>query len=154
MERSRNGRDFSKFAEVAGQGSTAGPTDYQLLDPNAVEFAATVYYRLQQADADGTSAYSPVQSVAFAPPVAPGIGLYPNPAPAPATVILDLTALPTGSYLVTLTDLAGRLVRQISTGGGVRCPLALHDLATGSYLLTVGGQGANGLRLVHRLNRE
>ena len=152
VERSLNGRDFVKFAEVAGQGTKTAPTDYALTDANAAKLGATVYYRLQQVDTDGTTAYSPVQSVTFSKSAQPVIALFPNPATASTT--LDLSALPTGTYTVTLTDLAGRLVRSFTTDGGLSRTLDVQELATGSYLLTVTGQGPDALHLVKRLTKE
>ena len=152
IERSLNGRDFVKFAEVAGQGTKPAPTDYALTDANAAKLGATVYYRLQQVDTDGTTAYSPVQSVTFSKSAQPVIALFPNPATASTT--LDLSALPTGTYTVTLTDLAGRLVRSFTTDGGLSRTLDVQELATGSYLLTVTGQGPDALHLVKRLTKE
>ena len=153
IERSLTGRDFVKFAEVDGQGNTQSPTDYALTDANATKLGATVYYRLKQVDTDSTVAYSPVQTVRFTKGSQPTIALFPNPAKEAAT--LDLSALPTGSYTVSLTDLTGRLVRTLTLEAGLTHNVVVQDLASGLYLLTVQGTADNaGLRFTERLTKE
>ena len=72
-----------------------------------------------------------------------------------AETTLDLSALPTGSYTVSLTDMAGRLVRTLTLEAGLTHNVAVQDLASGSYLLTVQGTAGNaGLRFTKRLTKE
>ena len=115
-----------------------------------------MYYRLSQADADGTVSYSPVRTVSFgAAPLALHMRLYPVPAHASTT--LDLRVLPAaGRYSVRLTDLSGRLVRQQQLAGGQEHALPLTGLAAGSYLVRISGADAQGaaLQVVKRLTVE
>ena len=155
IERSTNGRDFVKFAERAAQGTKTSPTDYALTDARIGQQFATVYYRLQEVDADGTTAYSPVQVVTFNKTTTPtpSFSLYPNPAVAEAT--LDLTALPTGTYRVTLVDMTGRLVQTLTLDAGLTHAVKLDHLASGSYLVLVQGTNEQAaLRLSQRLVKE
>lgn len=75
--------------------------------------------------------------------------LYPNPAGG-APALLDLTALPAGSYTLTVSDLLGRTVqpaRQVA--GGTRT--ALTGIGTGTYLVQVQNtQFSQTLRLVRQ----
>ena len=65
VEASADGRPFQRIGQVADQGSSAQPREYQLTDPNIARHAASpVFYRLRQVDADGTFSYSPVRTVA------------------------------------------------------------------------------------------
>ena len=138
VERSYDGREFARVASVPGRGTSSTPADYAYLDANAgASSAGLVYYRLRQVDVDGTTSFSPVQSVTFA--AAPKLAFYPNPTAGPAT--LDLRTLPTGEYQVTLVDATGRQVLSTSLPGGQAAPLLLERFAPGTYLLVVRGQG-------------
>jgi hypothetical protein len=159
VERSRTGQptDFVAIGQLAGQGTTAAAHTYRFADPNAAATASTVYYRLHQVDADGTSTYSPVRTVSFgtAAPAA-SLALYPNPV-AEASTRLDLSSLPaTATYQVRLLDATGRASRQWALAGGQPQPLDLAGLTPGNYLLVVSGTQANGtpLRQVLHLTKE
>jgi VCBS repeat-containing protein len=159
VERSRTGlpTDFVAIGQLAGQGTTAAAHTYRYADPNAAATAATVYYRLRQVDADGTSTYSPVRAVSFGEAAgAASLALYPNPV-AEAGTRLDLSSLPaTATYQVRLLDATGRATRQWALTGGQAQPLDLAGLAPGRYLLLVSGAQANGtaLRQVLHLTKE
>jgi VCBS repeat-containing protein len=160
VERSRTGQptSFVAIGQLAGQGTTAAAHSYRFADPNAAATASTVYYRLHQVDADGTSTYSPVRAVSFgaAAPAAGSLALYPNPV-AEAGTRLDLGALPaTATYQVRLLDATGRASRQWALAGGQPQPLDLAGLAPGHYLLVVSGPQADGtaLRQVLHLTKE
>lgn len=100
MERSRIGAFFTPLAQVAGQGTKAAPTTYAFIDKGiGTQLPGDLYYRLRQVDTHGTSTFSPVRIVHFDPA-----------ASLPASTTLDLRNLPAGTYQVTLTDAAGRLV--------------------------------------------
>ena len=75
--------------------------------------------------------------------------LYPNPSgTGPAT--LDLTALPPGSYTITVLDLLGRTVQATQqAAGGTR--VEIGGVGTGSYLVRVQGAGISQvLRVVRK----
>ncbi|GAA4362420.1 hypothetical protein GCM10023185_30360 [Hymenobacter saemangeumensis] len=140
VERSLNGRDFTRIAQVAGQGSTPRPTDYALTDEGIGRRAAgAVYYRLKQVDTDGSFSYSLVRTVTFDKALAPAIGLYPNPANSFTPAVLDLRELPAGSYQVQLLDATGRSVQSRTLEAGRSHALDLRGLANGTYLLRVLG---------------
>lgn len=142
IERSLDGQSFTAIGQVAGQGTKATPTTYSFVDRNiGRQTSGVVYYRLNQVDLDDVATLSSVQTVAFAPGAAASIGLYPNPASDQAPTYLDLTALPQGTYAVTITDMAGRTVRTFSQAGGSRQPLAISGLPQGGYLVQVKGNG-------------
>lgn len=80
VERSTDGKVFTEIGRVAGQGTSNQAQDYEWADVHLAQYAvAMVYYRLHQVDADGSTVYSPVRTVAR--PLADGLNLqaYPNP---------------------------------------------------------------------------
>ena len=149
VERSLNGTDFVKIDAVKGQGTSTSATDYARTDVGiGAKADGLVYYRLKQVDTDGTSSYSPVRTVRFGK-VVPAIALFPNPA---TTVTnLDLTALPAGSYQVSVLDAAGRVVLFTTLDAGLTHALQLNTIASGSYMLLV--RGANGGQVVNLTKR-
>ncbi|WP_151086192.1 Ig-like domain-containing protein [Hymenobacter baengnokdamensis] len=158
IERSTTGlgTDFVALAQVAGQGTVATGTSYQFTDRNAAAMSKLVYYRLRQVDVNGTAAYSPVRVVSFVPDASSNLTLYPNPVASQGTA-LDLSSLPAiTTYQVRLLDATGRTIRQWALAGGQPRPLAVNDLASGSYLVLVSGTKADGsqLRQVLHLTKE
>ena len=154
VERSLNGTDFVKIAEVKGQGTSTSATDYARTDAGiGAKADGLVYYRLKQVDTDGTSSYSPVRNVRFGKVVAPAIALFPNPATTATN--LDLTALPAGSYQVSVLDAAGRTVLTTTLSAGLAHVLPLNTIASGSYTLLVRGtNGGQVVNLTKRLIKE
>ncbi|SHL85425.1 T9SS type A sorting domain-containing protein [Hymenobacter psychrotolerans] len=148
IERSLNGSAFERIGSVQGQGTTSRRTSYRYLDGGVGKLGLqVVYYRLRQVDNDESSSLSPVRVVAFS--AGKGVvSLYPNPAPAQAT--LDLTALPAGIYQGEILDLTGRRVQTLILQGAISQELPLTSLPAGTYLLSLRGQGQNlMLPLVH-----
>ncbi|WBO83920.1 T9SS type A sorting domain-containing protein [Hymenobacter yonginensis] len=140
VERSLDSNSFAVVAEVKGQGTKSSATNYTLTDAQAASKGRVAYYRLRQIDTDGTSTYSSVQTVMFSIATRTTVAVYPNPASDQQQVRLDLTALPAGSYKVTLTDMAGRMVQTVAGNGGLEQALEVASLPQGSYLVQVVGQ--------------
>ena len=94
---------------------------------------------------------APSTALAVAPGAAatPLAQLYPNPV-GNGLATLDLTALPPGSYTITVLDLLGRTVQPTQqASGGTRAALDDSVLSRGSYLVRVKGeQFSQVLRLV------
>ena len=141
VQRSATGETYTTLGKVAAQGGSSSAREYRFDD--GYPLPGLAYYRLHQVDNDGSDAFSPVVLVRSQP--LGGEGAYPNPTtgevrlpaglspgtyrvldargrvqqqgPATANARLDLRALPTGSFLLELTDAAGsrrtqRLVRE------------------------------------------
>lgn len=76
IQRSPDGRTFQSIGEVAAAGFSTQTLDYQFTD--TAPLPGINYYRLQQYDFDGTSSFSPVITVEYAP--AGNVTVFPNPA--------------------------------------------------------------------------
>ena len=151
---STNGRDFRKFAEVAGHGSITSPSVYTLADPALLSYRADpVYYRLRQVDTDGQEAFSSVQAVRVA---AKGFNAtaYPNPVTEEGTTV-EITTGDTGPAELAIYDATGRLLTGVKTEllagrNTVQLPQA-GKLATGAYFLKVNqGKQHTMLKLIRQ----
>ena len=131
MERSTDGQHFQAIGELPAAGWSTTTMQYQLLDPSPG--TGITYYRLQQADLDGSNEYSHVVAVED-PGHGARIAVIPNPAQGPSRV--ELTGLPQASRW-TILDPLGRPHRTGGTSGAPSFDLDLTGLGVGSYLLEV-----------------
>ena len=151
VQRSATGQGFESIARVAGQGTNTAATTYTYTDAGiGTRATGQLYYRLRQVDRDGTSSFSPVESVRFDQVGTPAIALFPNPAT--AITNLDLGLLPAGTYQVRVLDAVGRQVLATTGDGGTKLPLDLHAAANGTYLVLV--RSAGGQLFTKRLVKE
>jgi uncharacterized delta-60 repeat protein len=141
VERSLNGREFSKIGQEQGQGSKATATSYTFLDKQLP--AGTSYYRLRQVDLDGTTSYSPVRTVMMtAPALAASFIIYPTEALPGQALRYAYTgpALPANATL-EVYDATGRCVhRQVA--GAAAGLLEVKGLNSGWYWVRL--QSATG----------
>ncbi|MVN77290.1 T9SS type A sorting domain-containing protein [Hymenobacter sp. HMF4947] len=118
---------WQDVARVAAAGSSPTPRQYAHLD--ARPLAGTRYYRLRQLDQDGTTAYSPVVSVAAE---ATALAAYPNP----AAGTVQLVGPATSAAQVRLFDATGRCVRQAALPlGQGSLALSLAGVPAGLYVV-------------------
>ncbi|WBA41132.1 T9SS type A sorting domain-containing protein [Hymenobacter canadensis] len=110
VEVSLDSRTFQPVGFVAGFGTTVVSRAYRFTDPGAARRGSLQYYRLRQLDADGTATYSPVRTVAFAPPPA-SLAVWPNPAHDSYTVLLTVARQQPAT--LTLYDAIGRKVSEL-----------------------------------------
>ncbi len=142
VERSANGRDWSKIGQVKGGGTSTKTTKYTFSDETPLP--TVNYYRLNQVDNDGKSSYSPTISVNIK-----GNGkqfsVFPNPAHDRLNVVSDHFDTE-GS--VEFFDLSGRLVKTVRSNS---TELDISNLAVGLYqirLLNKTGAAVNQVRFV------
>jgi len=136
LERSDNGRDFEKIADVQGTGGAGIPYSYNYLDKTA---EVQNYYRLKMIDLDGTSDLSSVIAVKTDCENMEAFTLYPNP----GTVgdgLLNLRFNSTSSKAhIQIADMYGRVVRRLVIETEVNQENTLQmdvaDLIEGSYYL-------------------
>ena len=139
LESSGEGRAFTRFARVRGQGTTSQSHSYAFADSRSARYASPiVYYRLRQVDIDSACSYSSVRAVAV--PVVTGLHLsaYPTPAHSPVSVRID--AVCAGRATLRLTDALGHLLAH-----------RYLDLVAGTTVFNLGEFQAlaAGLYLVH-----
>ncbi|GGH21956.1 hypothetical protein GCM10007423_03450 [Dyadobacter endophyticus] len=133
IERSSNGKQWSRIASVASQGDSRVLVNYSHVD--ASPLAGQNLYRLRMVDLDNTFAYSQIREVSFQSEK--GIAPYPNPAvdkilirdhelvkqidivntsgvkviknQQPSSAGIDVTMLPQGIYIMTMTLFDGTI---------------------------------------------
>lgn len=115
VQRSLDGRSFVKIGTVKAIGHSHTAQRYHFLDEKLpVTIAQTIfYYRLKINELDGSSTYSPVQSVAFEGQRSSGITaeVFPNPVlNGRIQVVIQGDVRFENTTEILLTDLYGRLV--------------------------------------------
>ena len=138
LERSTDGATFIEGGRVAAGGSSSQPAAYTWADPQPLAY--TTYYRLRQADHDGSARYSSV--VTLAPRLARSVDVYPNPS-AGQVVQVRLQGFDSEPLTLKLADALGRQVLNQTvtpSAASYQVPLPI-GLATGTYFLTLSGNG-------------
>ena len=143
VERSLDGRQFSKIGELAAQGTKTSPTDYTYVDiqpstRNQIP-QAPLYYRLLQVDLDGSASYSPVRTVVLKAQA--NLALFPNP----ATGATTLTGAAPGTLVEVFNALGQKVTAATADTTGAAALVLPHELASGMYVVRAG---ATALRLV------
>ena len=139
VQASPNGQTWIALGQVPAAGTSSTAHHYNYVDKSLARYGvATVYYRLRQADTDGTSQFSPVRSLA-PDALAWSVEAYPNPYT--QVVRLQLSSEEAGPVAITLMDALGRKVlqQQIIVEAGVQI-INLDQasrLPAGTYLLLV-----------------
>ena len=131
VERSRDGRHFTKISSVNAKGNSNSQQHYTDLDANP--FRGASYYRLKQMDINGGFIYSPIERVNI---FAKGIEIFPNPV--------------TGSEINInfLDDIKGRVdLRVYDVNGKIRMSrtnsinsnnlVLRHNLTPGIYIVKI-----------------
>lgn len=134
VERSTDGTGFVRIGTVAAAGSSSSARSYGLTDA-ALPAAATLYYRLRQADTDGKFSYSVVRTVAR-PASTGALAVFPNPSRNVATLTGAAPAT-----LVRVFDAAGHAVFSTTTDAqGRAAVLPPTGLAAGVYIVRSGNR--------------
>ncbi|RZK34159.1 MAG: T9SS type A sorting domain-containing protein [Hymenobacter sp.] len=143
LERSAEGNSFTEVGRVPAAGASSQSLAYQWADSQ--QLTQLTYYRLRQADNDGTVVYSSV--VALSPNNTLSsrlLEVYPNPS-AGQTIQLLLQGYSSEPVTLRLTDALGRTVLSQSltpTDAHYSAPLSLRQaLPSGTYVLTLASNG-------------
>ena len=131
------------FVEGAGTASTAERYAFSHERPAA----GANYYRLEQVDFDGTTAYSAVASVSFVREQ-DSRDFYPNPS-LTGVVQFDYTTAQAEDVEVTVADAVGRVVRRqvvTAAAGTTALTFDFSELGAGTYSVTLN----NGTTQLHR----
>jgi hypothetical protein len=130
VQRSATGSSFTALGLVAGNGTSSIVNDYQFLD--SMPFAGDNFYRLQQVDMNGNSAYSQIVLLG-------GTGgrnsltLYPNPATEVLNIVVPSDVSP-GEMQINLYDGMGQLALSgLYNNTGAGWPLNISLLKPGVY---------------------
>ncbi len=139
LERSPDGKTFTAFARVNGQGTKATETAYAYTDEKP--FAGRSYYRLRQVDMDLTVHYSHIVSAELPTLDKPSLLVHPNPSGGDQITVRLQGFEPGSPLVIRITDLLGRIVflDEWSPGPGDTHDLKIHRnaLPTGIYVVTV-----------------
>ncbi|MFC6999081.1 T9SS type A sorting domain-containing protein [Rufibacter roseus] len=145
IERSYDGKTFTKIGEVKGAGNATVNIDYAYSDRQANQ--GTVYYRLRQVDFDGSFEHSKVIAVNHSGSATAGgattVSVFPNPV-TNGQVNIRFAEAPKGNVMVRLIDLSGRVLHTKNLGGGapeVAMELQSLGLAKGIYMISITNGG-------------
>lgn len=127
IERSIDGVNFSKIADVKSNGTTSLVSKYAYTD--YLKINATVSYRLKMVDQDGSFAYSPVKAVKSNSGVE--MSIYPNP----ATNYVIINSKDNSSKKVQLVTMNGQIVKQVSGNNNIN--LSVSEFQNGNYFVKV-----------------
>lgn len=132
VERSQDGRSFSKIGEVAGRGNSSVIVAYAFTDTNPA--SGTNYYRLRQVDFDGAEEFSKIVAVQLKGKYGLSGGIvkvYPTLAASEVNVSLDLS-----NAQVAVLDASGRQLSQHSVASQ-SLVLPVTHLQPGVYFVKV-----------------
>lgn len=138
IERSADGRNFSKIGEVAAAGQSDLSRDYNFTDVQPL--SGSSFYRLRMNDLDGTSSVSRV-IVVNTENKSSGVKLYPNPIG--DNIQFQISGKEGEKVKVEVIDLAGKLHYTQLCGlreGNQTISLPVIPLAKGLYQLRVSGE--------------
>jgi hypothetical protein len=137
IEKSTNGRDFTKVGTVVATGIIGATVSYDWLDAKAVE--GDNFYRVISTDKNGSRHYSQVVKVHMAKGKN-SIQVYPNPV-TNNLINLRFSRMTDGTYTARLLSSNGALVmtkKILLTGSNTMQPMTIPgELSNGNYLLEV-----------------
>jgi hypothetical protein len=141
VERSTDGQNFVGIGSVLAQGNASDEATYSFVDEERL--SGTAFYRLQQMDLNGQSAYSEIRAVS-----SDALGtLTITTFPSPATDHINVQGLLAGGE-AQLYDLSGKLVLQKTLEADISA-LDVSTLTPGMYLLNVHtAQGKASQRII------
>lgn len=144
IERSTDGRNFTKIGFIKAKGNSIITNTYRFNDQTLSGITGnTFYYRLKLKDADGKYVYSSVAKLARTAS-AFVVKVYPNPVNTQATI--SIFAEKEDKLQWILTDASGRVVRSQTSAiakGQNNLPIDMNGLPAGMYQLQAKGQYFN-----------
>lgn len=136
VERSIDGKTFTKIGFVSGNGTTVQKKDYVYTDFNINQLNKDkVYYRLRQVDFDGHSDYSKTIPLNISRIISWVVA--PNPVSAQSAIIFSLEK--SSQVQIQIVNSAGAIVKSIHKGqlqeGAYSIPLEMQNFANGVYMI-------------------
>lgn len=140
IERSIDGKIFSKIGQIKALGISHNLTDYEFLDTNIpLSISSVFYYRLTINDLDGTSKTTDTRSVQFEK-TSLSVDVFPNPSKDGKTVLIFNGGLNEKiTTEITIKDLYGRQIFNTSTflQANVPMKIQLYNAVSGIYFLMI-----------------
>jgi hypothetical protein len=135
---------WEPIGTLVGAGSSNAVLNYTLTDRRPL--SGDSYYRLRSNDLDGTSAISAVVAVSRKAAAGTEISAYPNP----VRDMLTIASVPAGS-VIRLTDVTGRLLTSMPSGGTGLDQLSTANIPAGTYFLqAISADGATASQRIIR----
>jgi hypothetical protein len=133
--RSYDGENFEEITMVNGNGNTTATTNYHFNDFDIRNGDA--YYRLEQVDFDGSTAFSDVISVSRKPMKEGLLAVYPNPSSELITVELYDEAI--SEATLDIVSMSGQVVysETISISGLLKKKINIAEFPQGVYNIVV-----------------
>lgn len=144
IERSVNGTHFTSL------GRGPGEAPYWKIDPSPAP--GNNFYRIRQADQNGTITYSHVVHITYKPPVR--ISMYPNPVTDILQVKINTNLA--DHFTISVNDITGRRIYEqnaLSGGGGVNAPVDLTPYAAQMYMIVVRN-GKNEIVATQKITKQ
>jgi hypothetical protein len=131
VERSFNGVQWQKIAEVTAAGNSNNTSNYNYYDKNLSN--SIVYYRLRQVDINSRATYSSIKMIRFNEPIS-AVKIF----GADKNVVIELNTSIKGSIRVQVLNNSGQVIGQHSyTNSSYRINLNLNHIANGAYIVHV-----------------
>ncbi|MBC5775712.1 T9SS type A sorting domain-containing protein [Pontibacter sp. KCTC 32443] len=134
IERSLDGKRFSKIGEVAGNGTSSRKLSYSFSDNRPA--TGINYYRLRQVDFDGKVSFSKMVEVSFtaAKTDVPLAQVFPTMAVEKVTIALAQVDAKTA---VQILDAAGKTITHFTQVTGNELVVPVQNLKSGMYFVNV-----------------
>ncbi|XZF16087.1 GEVED domain-containing protein [Chitinophagaceae bacterium MMS25-I14] len=133
VERSTDGRTFSKIGSVDAQGTTELTHEYNYEDNSPA--SGINYYRLKSVDMDGSFRYTDVRTVRFGGLTSGNARIVPNPSSGNANVVLPAPL--SGNAAIMVYNSVGTVIYKASASGQQVINLDLSSFASGLYHVLV-----------------
>jgi hypothetical protein len=136
VEKSTDGKTFTKIIDVPGAGTSVNYREYAETDYQP--YGGLSYYRLKQTDKNGSFKYFPMVQVNFS--TQKNISMYPNPIDNASNFTIDISGYKNQEVVVVLIDSQGRefLSRVILLEGNNQLFVVdeTKSLSSGTYVVT------------------
>ncbi len=140
IERSSNGKEFSKIGIVSSQLSAGSIHKYSYTDNSPLTTAHSLYYRLKMLDRDGQFTYSPIRQLTINHSTL-SIAIFPNPAKDNLQLQLESDKQKTINLQVVSQDGKVVLSNQVIVLQGASLQnININKLVSGHYFLKVIGE--------------
>ena len=134
VQRSINGVSFDNIGKVQAAGYSITKRSYAFNDANVLALnKKVIYYRLQQVDKNGATAYSSIVKINL-DDLLPGVTVYPNPVKDIIKLQLTTTA---AKWLVTIFDANGRQAGSHIINAAPQIDIRVSHLAAGAYFMRI-----------------